>query len=234
MYPLYSYKNPNTFVLPQDDVRGIQSLYGPGPSRIKGPATSGTQPPAAADICDSNMDFDAVTTWQGQKLFFQNSSVWQFDPQSRTLQKRLITDIWPGAPGSVDAAVEKLNGTLLLFKDHQVWAFSGSNLVQGYPKDLSSLCCSFLTKADAAMYDRQTNRVTLFQDKALCSFSEPYSRPLYKKVDKIFPDLNGNVTAAFQDGGSTFLFSGSYLFEYSSDRKSFRLKKTYPLSCNSL
>ncbi|KAM4726212.1 collagenase 3-like [Anableps anableps] len=28
MYPLYSYKNPDTFVLPQDDVRGIQSLYG--------------------------------------------------------------------------------------------------------------------------------------------------------------------------------------------------------------
>lgn len=28
MYPLYSYKTPDTFVLPQDDVRGIQSLYG--------------------------------------------------------------------------------------------------------------------------------------------------------------------------------------------------------------
>ncbi|MEQ2219039.1 hypothetical protein XENOCAPTIV_011732 [Xenoophorus captivus] len=28
MYPLYSYRNPDTFVLPQDDVRGIQSLYG--------------------------------------------------------------------------------------------------------------------------------------------------------------------------------------------------------------
>lgn len=28
MYPTYSYRNPDTFVLPQDDVRGIQYLYG--------------------------------------------------------------------------------------------------------------------------------------------------------------------------------------------------------------
>lgn len=28
MYPTYTYRNPDTFVLPQDDVKGIQSLYG--------------------------------------------------------------------------------------------------------------------------------------------------------------------------------------------------------------
>lgn len=28
MYPVYSYRDPDTFVLPRDDVNGIQSLYG--------------------------------------------------------------------------------------------------------------------------------------------------------------------------------------------------------------
>uniref|UniRef100_A0AAY5EPA3 Peptidase metallopeptidase domain-containing protein n=1 Tax=Electrophorus electricus TaxID=8005 RepID=A0AAY5EPA3_ELEEL len=28
MYPMYSYRDPNSFVLPKDDVNGIQSLYG--------------------------------------------------------------------------------------------------------------------------------------------------------------------------------------------------------------
>ncbi|XP_029029002.1 collagenase 3-like [Betta splendens] len=32
MYPVYTYKNPDTFVLPSDDVTGIQSLYGKNPS----------------------------------------------------------------------------------------------------------------------------------------------------------------------------------------------------------
>ncbi|XP_067350940.1 uncharacterized protein [Channa argus] len=33
MYPTYTYKNPDTFVLPRDDVIGIQSLYGPNPRK---------------------------------------------------------------------------------------------------------------------------------------------------------------------------------------------------------
>lgn len=28
MYPVYSYSNPDTYILPRDDVNGIQSLYG--------------------------------------------------------------------------------------------------------------------------------------------------------------------------------------------------------------
>lgn len=28
MYPVYNYRNPDTFILPRDDVNGIQSLYG--------------------------------------------------------------------------------------------------------------------------------------------------------------------------------------------------------------
>lgn len=28
MYPVYTYKNPDTFRLPLDDTNGIQSLYG--------------------------------------------------------------------------------------------------------------------------------------------------------------------------------------------------------------
>lgn len=35
MFPVYTYSNPDSFVLPQDDVRGIQSLYGKAGSWCK-------------------------------------------------------------------------------------------------------------------------------------------------------------------------------------------------------
>lgn len=35
MFPVYTHSDPDTFVLPQDDVRGIQSLYGKGAASVK-------------------------------------------------------------------------------------------------------------------------------------------------------------------------------------------------------
>ncbi|XP_017291897.1 collagenase 3 [Kryptolebias marmoratus] len=232
MYPLYSYRNPDTFVLPQDDVQGIQSLYGPKP--VKDPSTTGTQPPTTSDICDSNMQFDAVTTWQGEKIFFKDSYLWRINSQSRTLQKSLITEFWPRAPNSIDAAFEYKN-LIFLFKDNQVWAFLGSNLVQGFPKDFSIFHLNFFPKIDAAMYDTQTGRITFFYDNYFYSLNEAQTRRYYGKVNQKFPDLNGKVTAAFQDGGSTFLFSGSNMFEYSSHRRfSLRLQQKYFLNCDTI
>ncbi|XP_071401645.1 collagenase 3-like [Centroberyx affinis] len=109
MYPLYSFRNPDTFVLPQDDVNGIQSLYGPNPD--EDPSVPRPAPPTTPDVCDPNMVLDAVATLRGEILFFKDSFFWRSYPQSTTPQLSRIRSFWPSAPANIDAAYDILAKT---------------------------------------------------------------------------------------------------------------------------
>uniref|UniRef100_A0A3B5M5B2 interstitial collagenase n=1 Tax=Xiphophorus couchianus TaxID=32473 RepID=A0A3B5M5B2_9TELE len=226
MYPLYSYKDPNTFVLPQDDVRGIQSLYDPR-------ATT-TQAPTIPDVCSSPVEFDAVTTLKGEMFFFKDSYLWHSSSQSSTPQKSLISSFWPNAPTSVDAAYENpRTGNVLLFKGSNVWAFSGTQPVPGYPKSLSEFGLpSFLTKVDAAFQDARSGKTYLFWGgyfyltrKAVESFSW---------VRQTFSGMSNKVAAATEKEGYAHIYSGLYMYMYDllSGKLLRVLKNTYLLGCN--
>ncbi|KAL0182975.1 hypothetical protein M9458_022350, partial [Cirrhinus mrigala] len=68
MYPTYVYRDMDTFVLPKDDVEGIQSLY--GPNKDDGPNPKPT-PPVTPNTCDPNLVLDAVTMLRGEIMFFK-------------------------------------------------------------------------------------------------------------------------------------------------------------------
>ncbi|KAK7904240.1 hypothetical protein WMY93_016847 [Mugilogobius chulae] len=153
MYPTYSYRNPDTFVLSRDDVKGIQSLYGPNTETSPGTAERVPLPPSTPDACDSTMVLDAVTTLRGEMLFFKDSFVWRSSPQSSRQQQSLITNMWPSAPSGLDSAYEsRLSDRVYFFKGRRVWAFTGYTPVQGFPKRLSSLGLPrWVRRIDAAL-----------------------------------------------------------------------------------
>uniref|UniRef100_A0A672YFV7 interstitial collagenase n=1 Tax=Sphaeramia orbicularis TaxID=375764 RepID=A0A672YFV7_9TELE len=201
MYPIYSYNNPETFVLPRDDVNGIQSLYGPNPD--EDPAGPGPQPPTTPDSCDSTLVLDAVASLRGEMLFFKDSFFWRSYPQSVTPQQTLITNFWPNAPATIDAAYENLQSDrLLLFKGRKVWAFNAYDLVRGYPKSISTFGLpSTVKKIDAALYDVETRKTLFFVGNNYYSYDESSRRMDHgfpKRVDETFSGLPGKVTAAFQ------------------------------------
>ncbi|KAM6911497.1 collagenase 3-like [Lycodopsis pacificus] len=213
MYPVYSYRNPDTFVLPRDDVKGIQSLYGPNPNTD--PSVDKPQPPTTPDSCDSTLVLDAVATLRGEMLFFKDSKFWR----SKKPQQSLITDFWPIAPTNIDAAYEsKHSDRLFLFKGRKVWAFTGNDRVRGYPKKLK---CLGLPKAvrniDAAVYDVESGKTLFFVGSYYFSYDEArkrMDRGFPKRVDQTFSGLTSKVTAAFQHRGFTYIYSGPYMFEY--------------------
>ncbi|CAJ1064574.1 collagenase 3a [Xyrichtys novacula] len=162
MYPVYTYKNPDTFVLPRDDVNGIQHLYGKNPDID--PYNPDPEPPTTPDACDSTLVLDAVATLRGEMLFFKGSFFWRSYIQSPTPQQSLITNFWPNAPSNIDAAYESdESDNVLLFKGRKVWAFSGYDLVKGYPKSISSFGLpESVKKIDAALYDSESDKTLFF------------------------------------------------------------------------
>ncbi|XP_038148114.1 collagenase 3-like [Cyprinodon tularosa] len=234
MYPVYSYQNPDTFILPRDDVKGIQSLYGAN----EDPVPPGPTAPTTPDSCDSTMVLDAVASLRGEMLFFKNKFFWRIYPQSYTPQQTLIANFWPDAPPSVDAAYEsQLSDRVFLFKGEKVWAFSGYDLVQGYPKSISSFGLpKSVNKVDAALYDPETGKTLFFVDSNYYSYDETMKKMdngFPKRVDETFSGMSSKVTAALLHRGFTYLYSGPYMYEFSSrtGRMLRLLRNSYFLPC---
>ncbi|XP_029303975.1 collagenase 3-like [Cottoperca gobio] len=236
MHPVYTYRNPETFVLPRDDVNGIQSLYGANPD--KDPSVKEPEPPTTPDACDSTMVLDAVASLRGEMLFFKDSFLWRSNPQSNTPQQSLITNIWPNAPSNIDAAYESQHSDrVFLFKGRRVWAFSGYDLVRGYPKKLSSVGLPRgVRKINAALHDVDSGKTLFFVGSDYYSYDEAkktMDQGFPKRVDRTFSDVSGKVTAAFQYKSFTYIYSGAYMFEYRlRSGKLFRvLRNSYFLRC---
>ncbi|TNN62513.1 Collagenase 3 [Liparis tanakae] len=236
MYPVYSYRNPDTFVLPRDDVNGIQSLYGRNTG--KDPSVDEPEPPTTPDACDSSMVLDAVTTLRGEMLFFKDNVLWRSSPQSTTPQQSLITNFWPNAPSNIQAAYEsQRSDKIFLFKGRKVWAFSGYDRVRGYPKKLTSFGLPrSVRKIDAALNDVKSGKILFIVGSEYYSYDEArksMDNGFPKRVDQTFSGLTSKVTAAFQYSGFTYIYSGPYMFEYNlTTGRLFRvLRNRYFLRC---
>uniref|UniRef100_A0A667XKC6 interstitial collagenase n=1 Tax=Myripristis murdjan TaxID=586833 RepID=A0A667XKC6_9TELE len=236
MYPVYSFTRPDTFILPRDDVNGIQSLYGPNPD--EDPVSPGPTPPTTPNACDSTMVLDAVATLRGEMLFFKDKFFWRSHPQRREPQQSLIQNFWPRAPINIDAAYESPESdNVFLFKGRKVWAVSGYDVVPGYPKRLTDIGLPYSVKRiDAALFDVDSRKTLFFVGKYYYSYDEAtrtVDQGFPKRVDETFSGLTGRVTAAFQYRGFTYIYSGPYMHEYSlrSGRLFRVLRNSYFLQC---
>ncbi|XP_067253718.1 collagenase 3-like [Chanodichthys erythropterus] len=236
MYPTYVYRDADTFSLPQDDVNGIQSLYGKNPDI--NPDDVKPTPPVTPNTCDPKLVLDAVTMLRGEIMFFKGSFFWRSYPLSTTAELHLIKSFWPEIPEYIDAAFESpLQDKVFLIKGENVWALYGYDLAQGFPQSLSLFRLpKKVKKIDAVLYDETSHKIQFFTESQIYSYDEEHRRMekgYPKPVEVVFPGMTGTVTAAFQYKGFNYLFSGSKVFEFgSSNNKLFRvLNNNYFLPC---
>ncbi|XP_039600457.1 collagenase 3-like [Polypterus senegalus] len=240
MYPIYNYVNPGTFVLPQDDLQGIQSLYGPNPGIPPKDPNPPPKPPKQPkpNNCDHSLAVDAVTTLRGEMILFKDSYFWRNSPQMGTVEQDTIKSFWPEIPDNIDAAYEiRERDVVFLFKGSQVWALFGYDILQGYPQNIQNLGLpKTVNKIDAALYNEETKKTFFFVGKKYYSYDEAK-----KKMDKgypriieaDFPGIGGKVDAAVEHNGLVYFFSGSRMLEFNFKLKKVQriLKSNFFLGC---
>uniref|UniRef100_A0A8D0IAP4 Stromelysin-1 n=1 Tax=Sus scrofa TaxID=9823 RepID=A0A8D0IAP4_PIG len=214
MYPVY---NPLTdlarFRLSQDDVNGIQSLYGPPPASPPEPVepTESTPPePGTPATCDPALSFDAISTLRGEILFFKDRHFWRKSFRRLEPEFHLISSFWPPLPSSIDAACEVISkDTVFIFKGTQFWAIRGNDVQPGYPRSIHTLGFpSTVKKIDAAISDKETKKTYFFVEDKYWRFDEKRQsmEPGFpKQIVEDFPGVEPKVDAVFEAFGKRIL-----------------------------
>ncbi|XP_056139446.1 collagenase 3 [Lampris incognitus] len=225
MYPIYSYARG--YPLAEDDIEGIQALYGPNPEHRK------VKPkPDAPEKCDPMLSFDAVTELRGETIIFKDRFYWRLHPQMVEPEQTLIKSTWPSIPNKVDAAYENPEKDLVfIFSGIRMWALNGYNLVEGYPKYIHKLGLpKSIRKVDAAVHIRDTGKTLLFTEEDYWSYDEKTGTMddgYPRSIETDFPGMKDEVDAAAYHYGYLYFFHEHLQFEYSyTSKKVIRILRT--------
>ncbi|XP_053561036.1 collagenase 3 [Bombina bombina] len=214
MYPVYTFAETNSFVLPDDDVQGIQTLYGPG-TRDPNP-----KHPKTPEKCDAELTIDAITELRGEKMIFKDRFFWRLHPQMTEAELVLTKSFWPELPNKIDAAYENSDKDLIyIFKGKKFWALNGYDILDDYPKKLYELGFPKSVKSiDAAVYNRATGKALFFTGDKYWSYDEEImsvEKGYPRLIADDFPGIGDKVDAAYQRNGYIYFFNGPLQFEYS-------------------
>ncbi|XP_067145731.1 interstitial collagenase-like [Apteryx mantelli] len=212
MYPTYAYTDPKEFHLPQDDIDGIQAIYGRSNAPVQ--PTGPTTPQA----CDPNLTFDAITTLRGEMMFFKGRYILRKHPQRTEAELNFISLFWPKLPSGIQAAYENIEkDEVLLFKEDKYWVLRGYDIAPGYPRSIYRLGFPKTIKRVNAAYSDETTGKTYFfiadrywrYDENKRSMDHGYPRKIVSDFGKI-----GRVDAAFQKDGYVYFFHGTTQFQF--------------------
>ncbi|CAM4362062.1 unnamed protein product [Lepidochelys olivacea] len=142
MYPLYTYTGTRDFGFPEDDVEGIQALYGLEERTVNA---------KAPETCDPNFSADAITEIHGEKVIFKDiyplQFFWHQTSQMTGENAMVINSVCPDLPNQIDAAYEHPSKDLVLM-------FRGCDerhsMENGYPKVIAKDFPGTENKIDAA------------------------------------------------------------------------------------
>ncbi|XP_001509119.4 interstitial collagenase isoform X1 [Ornithorhynchus anatinus] len=233
MSPVYSYMDIDPFKLPQDDIDGIQKIYGPSKSPIQpiGPETP--------QQCDPMLKFDAIFTLRGEIMFFKDRFLMRKHPSNPEVDLHFISALWASLPSGIEAAYENSDrDEVFVFKGNRYWVLKGFDVMPGYPKEIYETFGfpKTVKRIDAAFYDEITGKTYFFVGQKYWRYNENkqsmdpnFPQPLAFG----FPGIGKKVDAVFKDQDSVYFFQGTrqYKFDYEKKRVLTLLKTNSWFNC---
>uniref|UniRef100_A0A8D2BY11 Matrix metallopeptidase 12 n=1 Tax=Sus scrofa TaxID=9823 RepID=A0A8D2BY11_PIG len=212
---MFPYINYNSFHLSADDIRGIQSLYGP-PEKHQPSSNPDSSDPAA---CDPNLSFDAVTTVRDKIFFFKDRFFWWKHPERPERRVSLISSLGANLPSGIQAAYEiGFRNHVFLFKDDKYWLISNLKSQLNYPKSIYTLGFPYsVKKIDAAVFNPRIYKTYFFVDNQFWRFSScrHMPQPVSPKNQTTFsPFLGPLLSRFFYYSKHYYFFQGPDVLEY--------------------
>ncbi|XP_010640355.1 interstitial collagenase [Fukomys damarensis] len=224
MFPVYS--ENGVIALGQDDIVGIQALYGPSKNPIKQVSLQ------APDVCNSQITFDAVTTVQGEIVFFKDRFYIRSHPLYLETKMHFTATFWPHLISGFDAAYElEHKDEIRFFKGFNYWAVQGQYALPGYPR---SIYHSFgfprtVNKIDAATYDAYTGKTYFFVANKYWRYDEyrqSMDRGYPKMIAYDFPGIGKEIDAVFSKDGFFYFFHGTKQYKFNLKTKQTTILKS--------
>ncbi|XP_033628091.1 matrix metalloproteinase-19-like [Asterias rubens] len=225
MFPFHFGYNP-TYTLHQDDIDGIQSLYGD---------VDASEPEDAPDLCQVTMD---AVMMDGHTYIFKGDYYWRVsNGQQENGYPQRISSRWTGLEGDIDAAITVKNSFVwgdqvqktFFFKGRLVWRYTLTNLDVGFPKDISEVFSGF--PADVArvkgVFEISGNGETyFFSDNGFYLLNwQGVQGPFGINV---FAGIPTNIVSAMQwTDNYIYFFTDNFLY-FQSSPWSFTTSRGYP------
>ncbi|XP_037697162.1 interstitial collagenase [Choloepus didactylus] len=217
MYPSYTFSGE--IQLAQDDINGIQAIYGPSKNPIQ-PAG-----PKTPQVCDSKLTFDAVTTIRGEVMFFKDRFYMRVNYFYPEVELNFISLFWPHLPNGLEAAYEVVErDEVRFFKGNKYWAVQGQDMLPGYPKDIyrSFGFPKTVKNINAAVSEEDTGKTYFFVANKYWRYDE-HKRSMDagypKMIAEDFPGIGNKVDAVFKKDGFFYFFHGTRQYKFDPKTK---------------
>ncbi|XP_022095537.1 matrix metalloproteinase-18-like [Acanthaster planci] len=234
------------FKLPEDDILGIQALYGPNPD-----PTASTQPPVTVNRLYCENTFGATAFIDNEYFMFGGGLMWRFDSDRNLLsppEGQSPRDIFPKFPADVRAVYhEGRSGNVIVLKARNYWVYEKSSSWTNtspqyqlkdinpdtrtdFPQHVREL--GFPRSVSGVVHLAEVGFSYLIKGKKVFTFDE-YRLELSKtsaKVSNVFEGVSDRPSSAFFAQGFANVLVGQDYYRYVYDFKtsSFVALSGYP------